>query len=63
MTGPLAHRCEPPKGRAPPARPAVRAPQGAGLPRKEGAVGDSRPGATRRLERVARGTVTAPRLQ
>jgi len=28
MMGPLAHRCEPPKGRARPPRPALRAPRG-----------------------------------
>jgi len=63
MTGPLAHRCETPKGRARPPRPALRAPRGAGFPEPEGAAGDSRPGATRRLQRVARGAVTPFRLE
>jgi len=62
MTGPPANRREPPKGRARPPRPALRAPRGAVLPRPEHAAGDSRPGATRRLQRVARGTVTPRRL-
>jgi len=46
-----------------------RAPWGAGLVRprgrwraRESAAGDGRPGATRRVQRVARETVTAPRL-
>jgi len=62
MTGLPANRCEPPKGRAQPPRPASRAPRGAGLPRPEGAAGDSRPDATRRLLRVSSATVTPPRL-
>jgi len=35
---------------------------GSKWPRPEGEAGDNRPGATRRLQRVARGTVTPPRL-
>ena len=49
---------EPAKGRAWPRRPAA----GSEWPRPESAAGDNRPGATRRLQRVARGTVTPPRL-
>jgi len=49
--------------------PGTRAPREAGLARprgrwraREGAAGDGRPGATRRVQRVARGTVSPPRL-
>jgi len=52
-----------------PPRRGTWAPRGAGLARprgrwraREGAAGDGRPGATRRVQRVARGTVTPPRL-
>jgi len=51
-------RLESAKGRAWPRQPAA----GSEWPRPEGAAGDNRPGATRRLQRVARGTVTSPRL-
>jgi len=51
-------RREPAKGRGWPRRPAA----GSEWPRPEGAAGDNRPGATRRLQRVARGTVTPPLL-
>ena len=51
------------------AAPGTRAPREAGLARpsgrwraREGAAGDGRPGATRRVQRVARGTVSPPRL-
>jgi len=61
--GPPARGCEPAKGRARPPRLPGGPHGGPGLPRPEGAAGDSRPGATRRLQRVARETVTPPRLQ
>jgi len=51
------------------AAPGTQAPREAGLARPrgrwrapEGAAGDGRPGATRRVQRVARGTVSPPRL-
>ena len=60
------------RGRRARLRAQVRAREGARLaethaagsewPRPEGAAGDNRLGATRRLQRVARGTVTPPRL-
>jgi len=57
--GPAYERkCEPAKGRAWPRRPAA----GSEWPRPESAAGDNRPGATRRLQRVARGTVSRLRL-
>jgi len=51
-------KCERAKGRAWPRRPAA----GSEWPRPERAAGDNRPGATRRLQCVARGTVTPSRL-
>ena len=49
--------------------PGTRAPREAGLVRprgrwvaREGAAGDGRPGTTRRVQRVARGTASPPRL-
>ena len=57
--GPAYERkCERAKGRAWPRRPAA----GSEWPRPERAAGDNRPGATRRLQCVARGTVTPSRL-
>ena len=50
--------CEPAKGRAWPRRPAA----GSEWPRPERAAGDNRPGATRRLQRVARVTIVPARL-
>jgi len=61
MKGPSVIRYEPPQGRTRPLRRDTRAPRGAGLPLPEGAAGDSRQGATRRVQRVTRGTLT-PRL-
>jgi len=60
--GPPARLCEPSKRRARPPRLPGGPYGGTGLPRPECVAGDSRPGATRRFQRVARGTVPPCRL-
>jgi len=64
-----ADRLGPPGERTRSATLGTRAPREAGLARprerwraREGAAGDGRPGATRRVQRVARRTVSPPRL-
>ena len=64
-----ADRLGPSGERTRPAAPGTQAQREAGLARprgrwraREGAAGDGRPGATRRVQRVARGTVSPPRL-
>jgi len=64
-----ADRLGPPGERTRPAAPGARAPREAGLVRprgrwraREGAAGDGRPGATRRVQRVSRGMVSPARL-
>jgi len=61
--GPPARGCTPPKKRARPPRVPGGPHLGPEVPRPNVAAGDSQPRATRRLQRVARGAVTPPRLQ